>query len=164
MEILGAIVIGRFLDDDKSGESYSHGKSLSKKTRAKLCLGSFIVINSIGNILAAIQEYNAKRALTPIAHDILSLSVIPPSMAFACWGFADAQIQVYCYWLLGGFYNSGHDHARAVGLYKLAQSLGTSIGFFLIPVSRLGEMPQLLCSSLVFVVGTGLSFHITLWM
>ncbi len=164
MEILGAIVIGRFLDDDKSGESYSPGKSLSKKTRAQLCLGSFIIINSIGNILAAIQEYNAIRALAPTAHDILSLSVVPPSMAFACWGFADAQIQVYCYWLLGGFYNSGHDHARAVGLYKLAQSLGTSIGFFLIPVSRLGELSQLLCSSLVFVVGTGLSFHITSWM
>ncbi|KAL3795339.1 hypothetical protein HJC23_009512 [Cyclotella cryptica] len=164
MEILGAIVIGRFLDDDKVSENYSHNKSFSKKTRARLCLGSFIVINSIGNILAAIQEYNAKHALTPTAHDILSVGVIPPSMAFACWGFADAQIQVYCYWLLGGFYSSGHDHARAVGVYKLAQSLGTSIGFFLIPVSRLGELSQLLCSTLVFVVGTGLSFQSTFFL
>jgi hypothetical protein len=147
MEILGAIVVGRFLDDDKRYGSYPN-----QKARAKLCLGSFLVINSIGNILAAVQEYNAT------ARDISSVAVVPPSFAFAFWGFADAQIQVYSYWLVGGFYESGHDHARAVGFYKLLQSFGTSVGYFLIPVSRLAEMSQLLVSSLVFVVGTALAF------
>ena len=155
MEIFGALVVGRFLDN---GVEHRHGKSLCKRTRAKLCLCIFIVINSIGNILAARQEQNAKYAMTSTAHDILSSDAIAPSAAFACWGFADAQIQVYSYWLIGGFYNTGHEHARAVGFYKLVQSLGTSIGYYLIPESRLGEMSQLLCSSFVFIVGTGLSF------
>jgi hypothetical protein len=156
MEILGAIIVGRFLDDDGvDGKLQSH--SIRKRTRAKLCLCSFFVINSLGNILAALQEKNAMLALSPIAHDISSVSVIRPSMSFVCWGFADAQIQVYSYWLIGGFYNTGHDHARAVGFYKLVQSLGTSIGFYLIPVSRLGQMSQLLVSSVVFIAGTGLA-------
>lgn len=153
MEILGAIVVGRFLDDDKRYGSYPN-----QKARAKLCLGSFLVINSIGNILAAFQEYNAKYDVSSTARDISSVAVVPPSFAFAFWGFADAQIQVYSYWLVGGFYESGHDHARAVGFYKLLQSFGTSVGYFLIPVSRLAEMSQLLVSSLVFVVGTALAF------
>lgn len=157
MEILGAIVVGRFLDDDKQDER-TPNQSLCKKARAKLCLGSFLIINSVGNILAAVQEYNAKHGASSTAHDISSVTVIPPSFAFAFWGFADAQIQVYSYWLIGGFYDSGHDHARAVGFYKLVQSLGTSIGYYFIPVSRLAEVSQLLVSSLLFVIGTGLAF------
>lgn len=158
MEILGAIVVGRFLDDDRVDGMHHPSQSLCKKTRAKLCLGSFMAINATGNILAAMQEYDAKHGVSPIAHDISEVSVIPPSLAFACWGFADAQIQVYAYWLIGGFYNSGHDHARAVGFYKLTQSLGTSIGFYFIPVSRLVESSQLLVSTVVFIAGTGLAF------
>ena len=158
MEILGAILVGRFLDDDKVDESYRGNKIVCKRTRAKLCLGFFMIVNSIGNIVAALQEYETKRAQAPTAHDISSTSVILPSLAFACWGFADAQIQVYSYWLIGGFYNSGQHHARAVGFYKLVQSLGTSIGFYLIPESRLSAMNQLLYSSLVFIAGSGLAF------
>ena len=158
MEILGALVVGRFLDYDKAHSEYPKTKVLCKRARAKICLGSFLVINSIGNILAASQEYDAKTAHMPTAHDISSVTVLPPSMAFACWGFADAQVQVYSYWLIGGFYDTGYDHARAVGFYKLVQSLGTAIGYYLIPVSRLLEMSQLILSSFVFISGTGLAF------
>ena len=179
MEIVGAIVVGRFLDRER-------GAASTRRTRAIVCLGSFVVINCAGNIFAAAQEYAAKRnGGTPIAHDIAGLSVVSPSLAFACWGFADAQIQVFCYWLMGGFYTLGSDHSRAVGFYKMVQSLGSkfglfsfqrffcywlaliatvlylscvaSIGFYFIPTSRLSEISQLACSSLFFVLGTALS-------
>jgi hypothetical protein len=122
MEIVGAIVVGRFLDRER-------GAASTRRTRAIVCLGSFVVINCAGNIFAAAQEYAAKRnGGTPIAHDIAGLSVVSPSLAFACWGFADAQIQVFCYWLMGGFYTLGSDHSRAVGFYKMIQSLGSKFG------------------------------------
>lgn len=122
MEIVGAIVVGRFLDRER-------GAASTRRTRAIVCLGSFVVINCAGNIFAAAQEYAAKRnGGTPIAHDIAGLSVVSPSLAFACWGFADAQIQVFCYWLMGGFYTLGSDHSRAVGFYKMVQSLGSKFG------------------------------------
>ncbi|KAL3811154.1 hypothetical protein ACHAXA_001369 [Cyclostephanos tholiformis] len=152
MEIVGAVIVGRFLDKGRYVAS-------TRRTRAIMCLGSFVVINCAGNIFAAAQEYAAKENDgNPIAHDISDVSVVSPSLAFACWGFADAQIQVFCYWLMGGLYTSGSDHSRAVGFYKLVQSLGTSIGFYLIPTSRLSESSQLAWSSLVFFLGTALSF------
>lgn len=89
------------------------------------CLLAFLTINSIGNILAYAQECSAKQNNGPKAHDIADPGALPPSLAFACWGFADAQIQVYCYWLIGSFYSSGSDHSRAVGWYKCIQSLGS---------------------------------------
>lgn len=115
MEIVGAIVVGRSLDGEWNVAS-------TRRTRAVMCLMSFVVINSMGNIFAAAQEYDARaNDGQPIAHDISDASVVSPSLAFACWGFADAQIQVFCYWLMGGLYNSGSDHSRAVGFYKLVQ-------------------------------------------
>ena len=151
MEILGAIVIGRFLDSDKSQFD-------SPRKRAIFCLGLFVVINGTGNAIAFFQEFSAKNSSSIITNDISDLRCIIPSAAFALWGFADAQIQVYCYWLIGSFYKSGHDHSRAVGWYKCVQSLGTAIGFFLIPTQRLDEVTQLSVSSLLFLVGTALSF------
>lgn len=152
MEILGAIVVGRFLDNSEKPQYDSPRK------RAVICLGLFVLINGTGNAIAFFQEFSAKKSSSIITNDISEIHCIIPSTAFALWGFADAQIQVYCYWLIGSFYNSGHDHSRAVGWYKCVQSLGTAIGFFLIPTQRLSEMRQLSVSSLLFLVGTTLSF------
>lgn len=151
MEIIGAIVVGRFLDNDKSVHD-------SPRKRAIICLGSFVLINGTGNVIAFFQEISAKHSLDPITNDIAEIRSVIPSSAFALWGFADAQIQVYCYWLIGALYNVGHDHSRAVGWYKCVQSLGTAIGFFSIPTTRLSEIAQLSVSSLLFLVGTALSF------
>ena len=101
-----------------------------------MCLTSFVVINSMGNIFAAVQEYDARaNDGNPIAHDISDASVVSPSLAFACWGFADAQIQVFCYWLMGGLYKSGRDHSRGVGFYKLVQSLGSKFQSLLLSMN-----------------------------
>jgi len=143
---------GRFLDSDNRIASDS-----SRRKRAISCLVAFVAINSTGNILAFTEEHAAKHS-NDTAYDIANISVISPSLAFACWGFADAQIQVYCYWLMSGFFTSGSHHSRIVGWYKCIQSLGTAIGFYLIPASRLSEMSQLVISSLVFVIGVILSF------
>lgn len=149
MEIIGAIVVGQFLDNEKFDSS---------RKRAIICLGLFVLVNGTGNAIAFFQEFSARHSVTLIANDISEIRAIIPSTAFALWGFADAQIQVYCYWLIGSFYKSGHDHSRAVGWYKCVQSLGTAIGFFLIPSQRLNEVAQLSVSSLLFLVGTALSF------
>lgn len=150
MEILGAIVVGRFLDNEKQIDC--------SRKRAIICMGLFVLINATGNAIAFFQEISARHSLSLIANDISEIRAIVPSTAFALWGFADAQIQVYCYWLIGSFYKSGHDHSRAVGWYKCVQSLGTAIGYFLIPTERLNELAQLSVSSLLFLVGTALSF------
>jgi hypothetical protein len=82
MEIFGAIVCGRFLDRE------GHTSDANSRNRAVLCLAAFTVINCTGNVLAAMQEYAALQSKLKLAHDIADPSVIPPSLAFACWGFA----------------------------------------------------------------------------
>ncbi len=66
----------------------------------------------------------------PFAHKIAGLSVVPPSMAFTCWGFTDVQMHVFCYWLMGGFYTLGSNHLRAVHFYKMVKLLGSKFGLF----------------------------------
>ena len=83
MEIFGAIVCGRFLD--REGHTTSDANS---RNTAVICLGAFLLINCTGTVLAAMQEYSVLQTKTTLAHDIADPSVIPPSLAFACWGFA----------------------------------------------------------------------------
>lgn len=110
MEILGAIIVGRFLDNDKSHHD-------NQRKRAIICLGSFILINGAANIIAFCQEISTKHSVAT-QHDIVEMRAIVPSLTFAMWGFADAQIQVYSYWLIGCLCKTGDNHSRAVGWYK----------------------------------------------
>lgn len=127
MEIVGGIVSGWLLDKEGANRSQ----------RAALCLGAFVTINGVGNMLAVKQERDARMSGLAAAHDIVDLAVVSPSLAFACWGFADAQIQVYCYWIMGTFYSSASDLSRAVGFYKLAQSLGSELHCFAVLLDQL---------------------------
>ena len=129
------------------------------------------MLQYIGNSLAFWQEYqtldnndggednndSSNSVVDPLPMDISDPASIIPSIAFACWGFADSQIQVYCYWLLGLIYKVGDEHSRSVGFYKCVQSLGVSIGYYLIPTSRVPAITQLFLSTSVFVIGTALS-------
>jgi len=172
MEIVGAVYWGRALDSNevqqiqiadhnKEVDGYCKGdektdapQKISRRESARRCLLLFFFVNSTGNVLAFVHEHNALAGIERL--DITDTRSFLPSLAFACWGFADSQIQVYCYWLMGALYSS-FDHSRAVGFYKCIQSLGYSMGFYLIPVSRLSAITQLSLSSFIFVVGTGLS-------
>ena len=152
-EIIAAIVCGRFLDREGKGHLFA-----SRRSRAIACLGLFTLLNATGNLLASALEKAAVRdGGLATAHDISDWGVIAPSLSFAAWGFADAQIQIYCYWVMGTLYKSGQEHSRAVGAYKCVQSAGTALGFYLTPASRMSYTAQLACSSVVFVAGTLLS-------
>ena len=83
--------------------------------------------------------------------------VVRPSIIFALWGFSDSQIQTYSYWLMGTLYDSGVEQARAVGFYKMVQSLGWAIGFALVPTDVMEPIVQMGCTAACFVVGLLLS-------
>ena len=80
-----------------------------------------------------------------------------PTAAMAAWGLSDAMAQTYAYWLIGNLYDDGQEKARAVGFYKMTQSLGWAIGFALVPVSRVTPLGQLSMTMGTFVVGGLLS-------
>lgn len=160
MEIVGAIYCGRALDTSKvteldANELTSNRSRNSRRAAAVKCLIIFVIVNSCGNLLAFLQEFQSFDHV--LALDISDPRSIWPSLAFACWGFADSQIHIYCYWLIGSMYNSPNDHSRAVGFLKCIQSLGYTMGFYIIPTTRVSAVLQLFVSSCMFVIGTSLS-------
>ena len=174
MEIIGGLYCGRALDNYKSknndkhhtilvptSESYADAK-LSNPDRRHSAMRSlilFLIVNTTGNVIAFLEEIQNGKNIKPV--DVLSdnfFQSVWPTLAFACWGFADAQIQVYCYWFIGSIFETADEHSRAVGYYKCVQSLGYSIGFYLIPPSRLSPILQLVVSSSIFYIGTCLAF------
>jgi hypothetical protein len=149
MEILGALFCGRLLDGELSNVH-------SKKQAAIWCLASFVLINATGNVIAFAEELGSIDG-TAVALDISDPRSFLPSLAFACWGWADSQINLYAMWLIGTLYSSASEHARAIGFYKCSQSLGYALGFYLMPVSRMNALAQLTLSTALFLLGTGLS-------
>ena len=87
-EIIAAILCGSFLDRE----------GLGRRSRAIACLSLFSLINATGNLLAWFQEKSAlQNGGEATAHDISDWGVIVPSISFAAWGFADAQMYVFEY-------------------------------------------------------------------
>ena len=81
----------------------------------------------------------------------------PGAVAMAFWGFSDAFIQGFSYWLMGVGYKEGTEKARAVGYFKLVQSFGWCAGFAISPVDRVGPIVQLFLTVGCCIGGVGLS-------
>ena len=156
MEIIGSIYCGRGL----GVQSQSELEPRRRRKKAALFLTIFIVATTVGDALAFIEEYSSMKKDLIIVEplDISDVDIIRPTVTFSCWGVADSILQVYCYWIIGTIYSSGDDQSRAVGFFKFVQSLGTSVGFFFIPISRMSALTQLSLTFFIFVVGILMSF------
>ena len=67
---------------------------------------------------------------------LLDAGSVLPTLAYILWGFSDSQIQAFSYWLLRQLHDDGSEQARAIGFYKMLQSLGWCVGFAIMPTSR----------------------------
>jgi len=83
--------------------------------------------------------------------------ILAPTAAFFLWGLSDSQVQAYAYWLIRQLHTDGDEMSRAVGFYKMVQSLGWSIGFVLVPAARLPPLVQNLVTAASAVLGIGLA-------
>jgi MFS family permease len=153
VNMLGGIWIGRVVD----GSCWFCGSHLVKQHRvvAIRCLWVSVIFTTIGNACAVAQEWKCRNAvhdeLCVVALDYMALV---PSIAYACWGFTDATVQTYCYWLLGLYYESQEEQSRAIGFYICVQSFGWALGFWFIPASRMKPITQLAWTVVTYFVGT----------
>ena len=148
-EIIGGLYVGSMLD-----------KSLSQRGAAKRCLALFAVVTAASFVLCYFQELPC--AFSDDDNCVKKVNyydreAIVPTIIYALWGFSDSQIQTYSYWLMGSLYETGVEQARAVGFYKMVQSLGWSVGFFLMPEDVMEPIVQMLCTAACFAVGLGLA-------
>jgi hypothetical protein len=149
-EIVGGLVFGMVLDQAAPSE---------RRGRAVSSLFVLAVVTLAGFGLALPRELGHKgdsndelTLIKPFESDFWQ-----PTCAMALWGLSDAMAQTYAYWLLGALYSEGQEKARAVGFYKLTQSLGWALGFALMPVDRVSPHIQLYLTAGSFILGALLS-------
>lgn len=149
-EVLGAFLAGWMLD-----------REANARVGAIRQLLIFSVATAAAYALALMRELPAAEAnwphcnVTRLAID--DPAILTPSAAFFLWGFCDSQIQAYCYWLIRQLYSDGSELARAVAFFKMVQSLGWSVGFVLVPSSRLAPLVQNVLTVASAVVGAALA-------
>ena len=121
---------------------------------------------TVANLLALSTEIPAAHSSWPSCNvtklygkqlTIEDSRVVVPSIVFALWGFSDSQVQGYSYWLIRQQYQDGAALSRAVGFYKMVQSLGWSIGFVLVPASRVPPLVQLILTAIFALAGAALA-------
>ena len=70
-------------------------------------------------------------------------------------------MQTYSYWLMKQLFgDDGSQLARAVGFYKMVQSLGWCVGFALTPTSRLPPLLQCVVTAASAAAGTALALRV----
>lgn len=147
-QMLGAVVVGRFLDRT----------DLCVRARAKLALLGLIIggicVYSYG---AIVEEFSLRFIRRGAALDVISnpggsLSIISLLVAY---GFLESILQAYCYWLLGVLASGNANvSAKYTGFYKAAQSLGAALGWALdTPAVGVSCRSQFWLCGLVFTMG-----------
>ena len=136
MGAIGGYVTGRMLD----GHDAAGGQ---QRAAAYRTLMLFLATNGIAFALATYNEACALTGESALRMDLGRAGIVPATFAYALWGFADAQVQGYVYWLIPLLFHSGEQQAHAVGLFKMIQALGWAVGFVLVPVDRVPALAQL---------------------
>jgi len=147
-EVIGGLLWGKFLDSVPLSR---------RRGRAWLSLVLLSLVTTLSFVLAGWVEWPNRwdTKVEELSYD--TSSIVLPTCAFTLWGFSDSMVQTYSYWLIGALYEEGDHRAHSVGFYKMIQSAGWSLGFFLTPTHRMPPLAQLFATSSCFVVGTVLA-------
>ena len=136
-EIFGAFLAGWILDRDPT----------RPRTGALHVLAVFLAVTTGGYALAFHSELNAARAAWPTCNvvplDFTQTAIVGPTLAYFLWGLSDSQVQAFSYWLMRQLFADGPEQSRAVGFYKMIQSLGWCAGFALVPSERMPPIVQM---------------------
>lgn len=151
-EIVGGLYVGSMLDS-------SRGDTEAQRKVSKRCLSLLFLATSASFVLCFFDELPCAWVSGDCVKKInyYEIEAIRPLVTFALWGFSDSQVQVYSYWLLGTQARASCEEARTIGFYKMVQSLGWTLGFFL--MSRMEPMLQMACTLACFVAGLGLALR-----
>lgn len=112
-----------------------HGQMAARK-RAFISITMCFVLIAISWVwgLWANSHYNADAAARDEDFPRVSWNDAEAPMAFALmgvWGFCDALVQNWVYWIVTQLYKNPADMGRMVGVFKAVQSLASSVSFFI---------------------------------
>merc|ERR1712139_70216 len=120
--------------------------------RAQVSIAASIVLISISWIWGFFA--NAAYGVGADKHTLHEYN--DPAFPQACalmtlWGFCDALVQTWCYWIMTQLYTTPADLGRIVGVFKFAQSMASSLAFFL-AYAHLSALTQVVINTCLFVL------------
>ncbi|KAL7752280.1 hypothetical protein RI367_002326 [Sorochytrium milnesiophthora] len=118
MQILGALVLGRFLDNAKY--TRSHRGFLAAAGVAILTVASWIGFLVFLNVQTRDDKFDLVDSTG---------AWFGPFVLFALFGLLDAAYQGLAYWIMGAMTNDREQLARYAGFYKGVQSAGAAIAW-----------------------------------
>lgn len=95
--------------------------------------------------------------LTPLAWND-SQNIEAMALMFV-WGYCDALVQTWCYWVMTQLFSSSEDFARIAGIFKFAQSLGSAASF-IISFGNPSNLVQLYINIGLFLVSLPGAFYL----
>ena len=162
-EIVGSFAAGWLLDGTDASPDAPMMSAERRRANARRSLGVFALVTTIGYGFALALEWPRAGGYDDDAATVdgrgAPAVVAMGGAAMAFWGFSDAQIQAYAYWLIRASYGDGAAQARAVGFFKLTQSAGWCVGFALSPAARMAPLAQLAATAAAGVVGSALALR-----
>lgn len=87
----------------------------------------------------------------PKVYDYNDARYVEVVILMTLWGYCDALVQTWCYWVMTQLYSTPEDFARIAGVFKFAQSFGSSMSF-LLGYMHLTATPQLWINIILFVL------------
>lgn len=140
-QMFGAMILGKVLDKT----------SWSLRKRATITLGCTVFLGVISWGLCVYLQGN----LLPDSeggYDLTDTKSLFPAAIYTCFGFLDAFVQVWLYWLMINLTNDPATVVRYSGYYKTLQNVGYGISSALNSTSPVSPMVQLLINCGLFLV------------
>merc|ERR1712190_139696 len=67
----------------------------------------------------------------PVLYEYNEPQFVQACALMTVWGYCDALVQTWCYWVMAQLYTTPADLARIVGIFKFTQSIASATAFFL---------------------------------
>lgn len=96
---------------------------------------------------------------TARTYDYNESGVIQAFALMFVWGYCDALVQTWCYWVMKQLFTSSEDFARIAGIFKFAQSFGSAASF-LIDYAHPTTIVQLWINVILFVISLPGAFYL----
>jgi len=145
--MVGAKAIGALLDRE--------GIPAGRRAWFGLILSSLLIATGWVWGIFANSSYNLDSAEISeggmrVLYEYNEAGFIQAAALMFVWGFCDALVQTWCYWVMTQLYTEAEDFARIAGIFKFAQS-GGSAASFLISFGNPSATVQLAINIVLFV-------------
>jgi len=111
---------------------------MSAGKRAWVSFGASTVLISVTWIWGALA--NSKYMLDSaevskggmrVLYEYNEFGFIEAATLMLLWGYCDALVQTWCYWVMTQLYTKSEDFSRIAGIFKFAQSMGSAASFMI---------------------------------